>query len=80
MVGGGGSSLAGDPSRGVDKVAGEDVDLKKLTVNKKDVPVGEQIIEGVTNDSIDEYVEAVAKRGGSKTGLLARLRAFFGRQ
>ena len=43
MMGG----LAGDPSRGVDKIAGEHTDLKKLTV-KKDLPVEERVIEGVT--------------------------------
>ncbi len=72
------SSLFGDPSRGVDKVAGDDVDLKKLTKKPTEHPKGEEIIEGVTNDSIDKFVKSQnePQDAPKPNGFLDKLRRF----
>ena len=76
-----GGSLAGDASRGVDKVAGEDIDLKKLTKKTSTPEKAEEIIEGVTHDSIAEFADAKERRdanaGEPASGLLAKVRRFF---
>ncbi len=55
----------------------EDIDFDKQVKKPKQIVPGEQIIEGVTHDSIAEFVDAREARRSSaepSVGLFARLR------
>lgn len=69
-----------DPTRGLDKIRDslKDTDLKKQVKKPTTPDAAEEIIEGATHESIEEYVQSRRNRGQTSkpTGLLARLRSF----
>jgi len=72
-----------DPTRGLDQIpdAVKDMDLKKQVKKPAAPDAAEGIIEGVTHDSIDEFVQSrkYTRHVPEPTGFFARLRSMFGR-
>lgn len=79
----GGFGSGFDPTRGLDKLGDlDDVDLKKLVRKPTTQPTDESIIDGVTHESIAEFVASQKSPGlrpVDNPGLLGRLRRRFGR-
>ena len=84
MVGGAAGGAGFDPTKGFDKIPDsiKDMDLKKQVRRKKPQPTDEAVIDGVTHDSIAEFVASKKSpplMAPPQTGLAARLRRFLGR-
>lgn len=85
MVGGVSGGAGFDPTKGFDKIpdAIKDMDLKKQVRKTKAQPTDESIIDGVTHDSIAEFVASQKSPGSapinSDVGFFARLRKRFSR-
>lgn len=81
MVGPGGTGK--DWSGAFDKnpEAARDVNLSKQMKNPKQAQPAEGIIDGVTHESIDEFVQSRKNRRDDPkpTGIFARLRSLIGR-
>jgi len=83
-VGGVGGGAGFDPTKGFDKVPNvvKDMDLKKQVRKAKVQPTDEEIIDGVTHDSIAEFVASQKSPGSTSienVGFFARLRRRFTR-
>ena len=71
----------GDVSSGVDKVAGSDIDLKKLVRKPAAIPKAEAPISGATNEAISAFVASRETPAVPvpDSGVFARFRRFWRR-